>query len=126
MSYEAPDWRSLATTLPRRLAVHLPSVLGIPDEGWQHDASSIVERRHFLDSSVWPLLGARDAAFPGRPLVRSPVYGSAGHSLVTVRLRPVPCSSLATFAPSSPIVFSPLPVWPSTDSLFFFLETTLK
>ena len=35
----APDWRSLATALPRRLAVRLPGVLGIPDEGWQHDAS---------------------------------------------------------------------------------------
>ena len=61
MGCAAPDWRSLATALPRRLAVRLPGVLGIPDEGWQHDASSIVER-HFLDSSVWPLLGSSERA----------------------------------------------------------------
>ena len=61
VGYAAPDWRSLATALPRRFAVRLPGVLGIPDEGWQHDASSILER-HFLDSSVWPLLGGSERA----------------------------------------------------------------
>ena len=80
MGYAAPDWRSLATALPRRLAVRLPGVLGIPDEGWQHDASSIVER-HFLDSSVWPLLGgseramlrSQDGPLSGLPFMALPV-----------------------------------------------------
>ena len=42
-----------AIALPRRLAERLPGVLSIPEQGWQHDASSIVEQ-HFLNSSIWP------------------------------------------------------------------------
>ena len=65
LGFAAPEWRPLATALPRRLAERLPGVLSIPEQGWQHDASSIVEQ-HFLNASIWPQL------VPGeRALLRS-------------------------------------------------------
>ena len=111
-----PTGRSLATALPRRLAVRLPGVLGIPDEGWQDDASSIVER-YFLDSSVWPLLGSSERAMlrsqggplSGLPFMALPVtplsrFDSDLFRVLLLRRLRLPL----------PVVFSLLPVWPSS------------
>ena len=48
-----PGWRTLSTAQPQAIADRLPGVLGIPAEGWQHDASSCTEK-FFCDSSVLP------------------------------------------------------------------------
>ena len=95
VGFAAPDWRSLATALPRRLAVRLPGVLGIPDEGWQHDASSFVER-HFLDSSVWPLLGSSE-----RPMLRS-----QGGPLSGLPFMALPVTPLSRSTPTCSVFFS--------------------
>ena len=58
---------------------------GCSDEGWQHDASSIVER-HFLDSSVWPLLGSERA-----------MLGSQGGPLSGLPFMALPVTPLSMF-----------------------------
>ena len=74
VGHAAPEWRPLATALPRRLAARLPGVLGIPDEGWQHDVSSFTERL-FLNSSIWLQLGGGERAMllSGLPFMALPV-----------------------------------------------------
>ena len=52
VGYIPPGWRALSTTQPQAIADRLPGVLGIPAEGWQHDASSCSEK-FFCDSSMW-------------------------------------------------------------------------
>ena len=69
-----PGWRALSTAQPQDIADRLPGVLGIPAEGWQHDASSCIEK-FFCDSSVLPGMSAGERALlrsQGGPLAALP------------------------------------------------------
>ena len=62
--------RGYVATGSQALAVRLPGVLAIPQEGWQRDASSFLEQL-FLDSSLLPRVSQDDRAlfrFQGGPL----------------------------------------------------------
>ena len=99
-----PEWEDLLTALPRALASLVPGVLAIPEEGWQHDTSSVLEQRFMETAVVTSSSPARRATFrsQGGPLSGSPVQGP-------------PSSSPS---PSSPTVLPRLPVWPSTRLLW--------
>ena len=74
VGYIPPGWRALSTAQPQDIADRLPGVLGIPAEGWQHDASSCIEK-FFCDSSVLPGMSAGEQALlrsQGGPLAALP------------------------------------------------------
>ena len=50
--FDAPEWETLLTSLPRALAA-LPGALAVPEQGWQHVASLVVEER-FVNTVVVP------------------------------------------------------------------------
>ena len=89
LGFAVSQWSPFATALPRRLAERLRGVFGIPDQGWQHDASSFVERR-FFNSSIWPLLVPRKRALlrsqggplSGLPFTSLPVSASLVSTLI--------------------------------------------
>ena len=75
--YSAPEWRAVSTAQPHFIADRLPGVVGIPAEGWQHDASSFTEKR-FFESSILPGCSRRACvtAVPRRSSGGSPVHCS--------------------------------------------------
>ena len=116
VGYIPPGWRALSTAQPQDIADRLPGVLGIPAEGWQHDASSCIEK-FFCDSSVLPRMSAGE-----RALLRS-----QGGPLAALPYTVVPTCPLRRFDPDIfrvlllrrlrlplPPIFPLLPVWPST------------
>ena len=98
--YFIPEWEDLPTALPRALAALVPGVLAIPENGWQHDASLVLEQR-FTDTVVVPraspakraLLRSKGGPLSGSlsPLCPSP--RSSGWSLT--------CSGFSCFVAST-------------------------
>ena len=104
--YSTPEWEDLPTALPRALAALVPGVLAIPENGWQHDASLVLEQR-FTDTVVVPRASPAQRALlrsQGGPLSGLPFTTSAFLTAPVVWMPP----------PSSPTVLSLLPVWPSS------------
>ena len=61
--FDAPEWETLLTSLPRALAAFIPGALAVPEQGWQ-----VMEKR-FVNSGCPP----RPSCSPGNaPLDRAP------------------------------------------------------
>ena len=87
--YSAPDWSAVSTAQPHIIADHLPGVVGIPAEGWQHDASSFTEQC-FFESSI----------LPGCTLAERALLRSQGGPLAALPCTAVPVSPLLRFDPN--------------------------
>ena len=114
--FDAPEWETLLTSFPRALAALIPGALAVPEQGWQHVASLVVEER-FVNTVVvpraspahWAVLRSQGGPLSGLPfttLLLSPLLRFDSHLFRVLLLRRSP--------PSSPTVFPRLPVWPST------------
>ena len=108
--FDAPEWQTLFTSLPRALAA-----VAVPEQGWQHVASLVVEQR-FVNTVVVPrashvhraMLRSQGSPLSGLPLTTlplSPLHRFDPHLFRVLLLRrlhlPLPLSSR-------------LLVWPST------------
>ena len=83
-----PEWRAVSTAQPHFIADHLPGVVDIPMEGWQHDASSVTEQRFFESSTL-----------PGCTLAERALLRSQGGPLAALPCTAVPVSPLLRFDP---------------------------
>ena len=77
--FDAPEWETLLTSLPRTLAA-LPGALAVPEQGWQHVASLVVEER-FVNTVVVPhaspahraMLRSQSSPLSGLPFTTLPL-----------------------------------------------------
>ena len=107
--FDAPEWETLLTSLPRALAALIPGALAVPEQGWQHVASLVVEER-FVNTVVVPraspahraMLRSQGGPLSGLPfttLPLSPLQRFDSHLFRVLLLRrlhlPLPLSSRA-------------------------------
>ena len=78
--FDAPEWEALLTSLPRALAAFIPGALAVPEQGWQHDASLVVEQRVVnivlvprASPAHWAMLRSQGGPLSGLPFTTLPL-----------------------------------------------------
>ena len=116
--FDAPEWETLLTSLPRALAAFIPGALAVPEQGWQHVASLVVEER-FVNTVVVSraspahraMLRSQGGPLSGLPFTTLPNRRSSGSTLTCSECC---CCVVFTFLST---VFPRLPVGRPLDCL---------